>query len=52
VPGFETTVPTFENLAKWIWDRVAARIEKEKWPCRISRLRLSPTPDITVEIEE
>ncbi len=52
VPGFETTIPTFENLARWIWERVSARIEKEKWPCRISRLRLSPTPEITVEIEE
>ncbi len=52
VPGFETTIPTFENLAKWIWDRVSARLEKEKWPCRISKLRLSPTPDVSVEIEE
>ena len=52
VPGFEKTPPTFENLAVWIWTRVSDRIRKERWPCRISRLRLSPTPDITIEIEE
>jgi len=52
VPAFASAIPTFENLARWIWDRVAARIRKEGWPCRISRLRLSPTPDIAVEIEE
>ena len=52
VPGFETTIPTFENLARWIWDHVAARIQREGWPCRISKLKLSPTPDISVEIEE
>jgi 6-pyruvoyltetrahydropterin/6-carboxytetrahydropterin synthase len=52
VPGFETTIPTFENLARWIWDRVSTRLRREDWPCRISRLKLSPTPDISVEIEE
>src|SRR5450759_1493985 len=28
VPGFETTIPTFENLARWIWDRVSTRIRR------------------------
>jgi 6-pyruvoyltetrahydropterin/6-carboxytetrahydropterin synthase len=52
VPEFDTAIPTFENLARWIWERVSARIRKEGWPCRISRLKLSPTPDVSVEIEE
>ncbi|MGH9442437.1 MAG: 6-pyruvoyl trahydropterin synthase family protein [Thermoanaerobaculia bacterium] len=52
VPAFATTIPTFENLARWIWERVSERITRERWPCRISRLRLSPTPDVSVEIEE
>ena len=52
VPEFATTPPTAENLAVWIWKRVAARIEREKWPCRIVRLRLRLTPGFAVEIEE
>jgi 6-pyruvoyltetrahydropterin/6-carboxytetrahydropterin synthase len=51
VAGFHDTIPTFENLAVWIWNRVSARIEKEGWPCRLSRLTLSPTPELSVEIE-
>lgn len=51
VPDFKDVVPTFENLALWIWKKMAARIEREKWPCRLSRLKLSPTPDVSVEIE-
>ena len=51
VPDFRDTVPTFENLALWIWRRVTARIEKEGWPCRLSRLALTPTPDVRIEIE-
>ncbi len=50
VPDFAAIPPTFENLASWIWKRLAARIEREEWPCRLSRLRLSPTPDQAVEI--
>jgi 6-pyruvoyltetrahydropterin/6-carboxytetrahydropterin synthase len=51
VPGFSATVPTFENLAGWIWERIDGRLAREKWPCRLSRLRLSPAPDLAVEIE-
>jgi 6-pyruvoyltetrahydropterin/6-carboxytetrahydropterin synthase len=51
VAHFKTVIPTFENLALWIWDRVSSRIEKDRWPCRLSRLKLSPTPDVSVEIE-
>jgi 6-pyruvoyltetrahydropterin/6-carboxytetrahydropterin synthase len=51
VPEFASTVPTAENLAGWIWKRVAARIAGEKWPCRIVHLRLRLTPDFAVEIE-
>ena len=52
VPEFATTPPTAENLAVWIWKRVAARIEREKWPCRIVHLSLRLTPGFGVEIEE
>jgi 6-pyruvoyltetrahydropterin/6-carboxytetrahydropterin synthase len=52
VPEFANTVPTAENLALWIWRRVAARIAREKWPCRITHLLLRLTPDFAVEIEE
>ena len=51
VPEFREAVPTFENLARWIWRRVSTRIEKEKWPCRLSKLVLSPAPDLSIEIE-
>jgi 6-pyruvoyltetrahydropterin/6-carboxytetrahydropterin synthase len=52
VPEFAKTPPTAENLAVWIWKRVGARIEREKWPCRIIHLRLTLTPGFSVEIEE
>lgn len=52
VPEFGETPPTAENLAVWIWTRVAARLASEKWPCRVAHLRLRLTPDFSVEIEE
>ena len=52
VPEFATTPPTAENLAAWIWKRVATRLVREKWPCRIVHLRLRLTPGFSVEIEE
>jgi 6-pyruvoyltetrahydropterin/6-carboxytetrahydropterin synthase len=52
VSEFAVTPPTAENLAAWIWRRVAARIAAEKWPCRIVFLRLRLAPDFAVEIEE
>jgi 6-pyruvoyltetrahydropterin/6-carboxytetrahydropterin synthase len=52
VPEFANTPPTAENLALWIWKCVAARIVREKWPCRIVHLRLRLTPGFAVEIEE
>jgi 6-pyruvoyltetrahydropterin/6-carboxytetrahydropterin synthase len=51
VPEFADIPPTAENLAVWIWRRVAARIEREGWPCRLASLRLRLTPDFAVEIE-
>ena len=51
VPEFATVPPTAENVAAWIWRRVAARIERERWPCRLAHLRLRLTPDFAVEIE-
>lgn len=50
VPEFRTKAPTAENLARWIWDKVAARIEKEKWPCRLAALTLKVTPTFSVEL--
>jgi len=50
IPEFETRVPTAENLARWIWDRVAARIEREGWPCRLAALKLTVTPTFSVEM--
>jgi 6-pyruvoyltetrahydropterin/6-carboxytetrahydropterin synthase len=50
IPEFADTVPTAENLARWIWDRIAARIAKEGWPCRLHILRLTVTPNFSVEL--
>ena len=50
VPGFETTVPTAENLALWIWRSVEARLEKDRWPCRLAGLVLKVTPTFSVEL--
>jgi 6-pyruvoyltetrahydropterin/6-carboxytetrahydropterin synthase len=52
IPEFAATVPTAENLARWIWDRVAARIAREGWPCRLHSLRLTVTPNFSVELVE
>jgi 6-pyruvoyltetrahydropterin/6-carboxytetrahydropterin synthase len=52
VPEFSATPPTAENVALWIWRRVASRVKREGWPCRVARLRLRLTPDFAVEIEE
>ena len=52
VPDFAETPPTAENLAAWIWKRVAARLVREKWPCRLVHLRLRLSPGFAVEIEE
>jgi 6-pyruvoyltetrahydropterin/6-carboxytetrahydropterin synthase len=52
IPEFAKTVPTAENLARWIWDRVAARLAKEGWPCRLHTLRLTVTPSFSVELVE
>jgi 6-pyruvoyltetrahydropterin/6-carboxytetrahydropterin synthase len=51
VPEFAAASPTAERLAAWIWERVGARIQREGWPCRLSRLRLKLEPGFAVEIE-
>lgn len=51
VTAFREAPPTAENLAAWIWERVARRIGQEGWPCRLAFLRLRLTPDFAVEIE-
>jgi 6-pyruvoyltetrahydropterin/6-carboxytetrahydropterin synthase len=52
VPEFARQPPTAENLALWIWRRVADRIHREGWPCRLAHLRLRLTPEFAVEIED
>jgi 6-pyruvoyltetrahydropterin/6-carboxytetrahydropterin synthase len=52
VPEFATRPPTAENIAAWIWSRVAARIARENWPCRVVHLRLTLMPGFSVELEE
>jgi 6-pyruvoyltetrahydropterin/6-carboxytetrahydropterin synthase len=51
VPAFADRAPTAENLAVWIWERVAERIAREGWPCRLAGLRMRLTPEFAVEIE-
>ena len=51
VPEFARIPPTAENVAAWIWKRVRDRLARERWPCRLARLRLTLTPDFAVEIE-
>lgn len=50
VPEFAREAPTAENIARWIWNRVAARLAKEGWRCRLAALTLRPTPTYSVEI--
>ena len=50
IPEFRDTVPTAENLARWIWDRVDARLRREGWPCRIAALTLTVTPTFRVQL--
>lgn len=50
IPEFRDAVPTAENLARWIWDRVDARVRKEGWPCRVATLTLTVTPAFRVEL--
>ncbi len=51
VAEFAKTPATAENLARWIWGKVAARIERDGWPCRLHSLRLTVTPTFSVELE-
>jgi 6-pyruvoyltetrahydropterin/6-carboxytetrahydropterin synthase len=51
VAEFAGTPPTAENVAAWIWKRVASRLAREGWPCRLAHLRLQLTPEFAVEIE-
>jgi 6-pyruvoyltetrahydropterin/6-carboxytetrahydropterin synthase len=50
IPEFATIPPTAENLAGWIWTRVAARLEREGWRCRLASLTLTVTPTFSVEL--
>lgn len=50
IPEFRDTVPTAENLALWIWDRVDARLVREGGACRIASVTLGVTPNFRVEL--
>lgn len=50
VAAFATNVPTAENLARWIWDRVSERLAREGWPCSLASLTLRVTPAFSVEM--
>lgn len=50
IPEFRDVVPTAENLARWIWDRVDARVRREGWPCRVASLSLTVTPTFRVDL--
>lgn len=50
IAEFRDAPPTAERLARWIWDRVEARLVREGWPCRIATLTLTVTPAFRVEL--
>ena len=50
IPEFRDTVPTAENLARWIWDRVDGRLRRDGWPCHVAALTLTVTPTFRVEL--
>ena len=50
IPEFARMAPTAENLARWIWDRVSARLAAERWRCRLAILTLRVTPTFAVEL--
>ena len=47
VPPFDHIVPTPENIAVDIWNRLAARLADPR--CRLHRVRLYETPDLWVD---
>ena len=47
VPPFDRVVPTSENLAKEIWDRLAPHLSDGR--TRLYSVRVSETDDFTVE---
>lgn len=50
ISEFRETVPTAENLARWIWDRVDARLVRDGCRCRVASLVLAVTPTFRVEL--
>ncbi|HEV8269592.1 MAG TPA: 6-carboxytetrahydropterin synthase [Thermoanaerobaculia bacterium] len=50
VEAFQNVVPTAENLGGWIWRRIEARLERDRWPCRLAFVRLTVTPTFSVEL--
>ncbi len=50
IPEFARTVPTAENLGRWIWDRISVRLAREGRRARLAALTLRVTPNFAVEI--
>ncbi len=50
IPEFARRVPTAENLGRWIWDRISARLAREGRRVRLAALTLRVTPNFAVEI--
>jgi len=46
-PPFDRIVPTVENMAAEIWNRLAPAVEREG--CRLHSVRLYETPDLYVD---
>ncbi len=49
VPPFDRLVPTTENIAAEIWNRLEPRIQRQG--IRLRRVRLYETPDLFVDVE-
>lgn len=50
IPEFRDVVPTAENLARWIRDRVDARLVRDGCRCRVASVVLTVTPTFSVEL--
>jgi 6-pyruvoyltetrahydropterin/6-carboxytetrahydropterin synthase len=46
VPEFSTRIPTTENLAIAIWQRLVSKLDKAK----LHRVRVYETPDLFVDV--
>lgn len=50
IPEFKSKIPTTENMALYIQEKVSLELHKQKAESQILSLRLFETPDIWVEL--